>query len=329
MARCLVTGGAGFVGSHLVDALLELGHEVRVLDNFSTGDRWNLLHVAGEIELVEGDLRSFERVLAATTGCELVFHQAALPSVPRSVQDPLTTSAVNVTGTLNVLLAARDAGVRRVVYASSSSVYGSAPLEPKREDLPVAPLSPYGVSKYAGEAYCTSFSEVYGLETVSLRYFGVFGPRQSPISEYSAVIPAFFSAALLGEEAVVFGDGEQCRDFTFVTDVVAANLKAAEVPAASGEAFNVGCGKRTTVNGLLEMISEITGTSIPARYLPPRSGDIRISVADVSKAAAILGHRASVGTREGLARVHEDFLDNPSLLHRIDERRQWLIAGSR
>ena len=231
MSRVLVTGGAGFIGSHLVDALLARGDDVRVLDNFSTGDRRNLLHVAQHIEIVEGDLRSFERVLTAVQGCEVVFHQAALPSVPRSIQDPLSSSEVNVTGTLNVLLAARDAGVRRVVYASSSSVYGStAPTEVKTEDMPVAPLSPYGVAKFAGEAYCSSFHEVYGLETVSLRYFNVFGPRQSPISEYAAVIPNFFAAAFMNERPVVYGDGEQSRDFTYVDNVVAANLAAASAP---------------------------------------------------------------------------------------------------
>src|SRR3954467_14820574 len=262
MSRVLVTGGAGFIGSHLVDALLERGDDVRVLDNFSTGDRRNLLHVAQHIEIVEGDLRSFERVLTAVQGCEVVFHQAALPSVPRSIQDPLSSSEVNVTGTLNVLLAARDAGVRRVVYASSSSVYGStAPREVKREDMPVAPLSPYGVAKFAGEAYCSSFHEVYGLETVSLRYFNVFGPRQSPISEYAAVIPNFFAAAFLAERPVVYGDGEQSRDFTYVDNVVSANLAAASALAAAGQVFNVACGATHSVNSLISHIARLVGRS--------------------------------------------------------------------
>jgi UDP-glucose 4-epimerase len=324
MTRCLVTGGAGFIGSHLVDALLAAGHDVRVLDNFSTGDRRNLMAVAGDIEVVEGDLRSYERAFTATRGCEVVFHQAALPSVPRSVADPLTTSAVNVTGTLNVLLAARDAGTRRVVYASSSSVYGSNSTDVKREDLPVNPLSPYGVSKHAAEGYCVSFSRVYGLESVSLRYFNVFGPRQNPISEYAAVIPNVFSAALLGEDAIVFGDGNQCRDFTFVDDVVAAALIAAEAPEASGEVFNIGRGERTSVNGLIGLVSEITGKPIALRYLPWRPGETRVSVADITKAVSILGYRPRVSVKEGLARVYEDLLADASLVSRIHERRKWV-----
>ncbi len=325
MARCLVTGGAGFIGSHLVEALLERGHDVRVLDNFSTGDRENLLPVAGEIEIVEGDLRSFERVLTATRDCEIVFHQAALPSIPRSIEDPITTTAVNVTGTLNVLLAARDAGVRRVLYASSSSVYGATPVEARTEDLQVAPLSPYGVSKLAGEGYCASFSHVYGLETVCLRYFNIFGPRQSPISEYSAVIPNFLAAAMLDEDPVIFGDGEQSRDFTYVENAIAANLRAAEMAEVRGEVFNVGCGESTTVKALLELTSEITGKPLTARYLRPRSGDLQVSVADISKASSILGYQPSVGLKEGLMRFHAAFVNDGSLLRRIHERSQWLI----
>jgi UDP-glucose 4-epimerase len=295
-----------------------------VLDNFSTGDRRNLMAVASDIEIVEGDLRSFERAFTAVRGCEIVFHQAALPSVPRSVADPLTTSEVNVTGTLNVLLAARDAGTRRVVYASSSSVYGSNSSDVKREDHPVTPLSPYGVSKHAGESYCVSFSRVYGLESVSLRYFNVFGPRQNPISEYAAVIPNVFSAALLGEEAVVFGDGSQCRDFTYVDDVVAACLIAADASAASGEVFNIGRGERTSVNELVDLISEITGTPIKARYLPWRPGEIRVSVAEISKAASVLGYQPSVTVPEGLTRVYRNLLEDDSLVPRIHERRKWV-----
>jgi nucleoside-diphosphate-sugar epimerase len=328
VARCLVTGGAGFIGSNLVDALLDEGHEVRVLDNFSTGDRRNLLHVAGEIEIVEGDLRSFERTLTATRGCEIVFHQAALPSVPRSVQDPLTSSSVNVTGTLNVLLAARDTDVHRVVYASSSSVYGAIRFDVKREDMAVAPLSPYGVAKYAGEAYCASFHEVYGLETVSLRYFNVFGPRQSPISEYAAVIPNFISAALLGESPIIYGDGLQCRDFTFVENVVQANLAAATEDDAAGHVLNIGCGERTTVLSLLAAVSEITGRSIEARHLPPRPGDIRVSVADIEKASRVLGYAPTVDLTEGLRRGHEYFLSDDSLIARIQERRRWMAAAA-
>jgi len=327
VTRVLVTGGGGFIGSHLVDALLEAGHEVRVLDNFATGDRRNLLHVAGDVEIVEGDLRSFERTLRATRGCEVVFHQAALPSVPRSVQDPLTSSSVNVTGTLNVLLSARDTGARRVVFASSSSVYGGTPAEVKREDLPVAPLSPYGVSKYSGEAYCVSFANVYGLETVALRYFNVFGPRQSPISEYAAVIPAFFSSALLGEEPTIYGDGLQCRDFTYVENVVQANLLAAEADGVSGEVFNVGCGSRISVLQLLDAIAEIAaGEPIAARHAEARPGDVRVAIADISKAEERLGYTPAVDLAQGLARVHEYFLSNDTLLPQVHERRQWLAA---
>src|SRR3954453_22748442 len=285
MSKVLVTGGAGFIGSHLVDALLERGDDVRVLDNFSTGDRRNLLHVAQHIEIVEGDLRSFERVFTAVQGCEVVFHEAALPSVPRSVQDPLSSSEVNVTGTLNVLLAARDGGVRRVVYASSSSVYGStAPAEVKREDMPVAPLSPYGVAKFAGEAYCTSFYEVYGLETVSLRYFNVFGPRQSPISEYAAVIPNFFAAAFMNERPIVYGDGEQSRDFTYVDNVVSANLAAASAGGAAGQVFNVACGETHSVNSLITHIARLVGRPLEAIHEVPRVGEVRMSLAGIDKA---------------------------------------------
>jgi nucleoside-diphosphate-sugar epimerase len=328
MSRALVTGGAGFIGSHLVDALLERGDNVRVLDNFSTGDRRNLLHVAQHIEIVEGDLRSFERVLTAVQGCDVVFHEAALPSVPRSIQDPLSSSEVNVTGTLNVLLAARDAGVRRVVYASSSSVYGStAPTEVKREGMPVAPLSPYGVAKFAGEAYCSSFHEVYGLETVSLRYFNVFGPRQSPISEYAAVIPNFFAAAFMDERPLVFGDGEQSRDFTYVDNVVAANLAAAAAPAAAGEAFNVACGETHSVNSLITHIARLVGRPLEPEYRPARLGEVRMSLADISKAQQLLGYAPAIHLEEGLRRAHQCFAEDPALLPEIRERRRWLSVA--
>ena len=325
--KCLVTGGGGFIGSHLVEALLSDGYDVRVLDNFSTGDRKNLLEVAGEIEIVEGDLRSFERVLTATRGCEIVFHQAALPSVPRSVQDPLTSSSVNVTGTLNVLLASRDNDVRRVVYASSSSVYGAIPSEVKSEDLPVAPLSPYGVSKLAGEAYCTSFAEVYGLETVSLRYFNVFGPRQSPISEYAAVIPSFLSAALMEERPTIYGDGEQSRDFTFVANVVQANLLAATVDDLAARVFNVGCGHKITLNRLLASVAEIVEQPLDPVRREARAGDVRVSVADVSRARRELGYEPTVQLHEGLVRTYEHLRLDPSLIPRVRERRQWLAAA--
>jgi UDP-N-acetylglucosamine/UDP-N-acetyl-alpha-D-glucosaminouronate 4-epimerase len=327
MPKVLVTGGAGFIGSHLVDALLRAGHDVRVVDNFSTGERRNLLHVRGEIEIMEGDLRSFERVMAAVRGCELVFHQAALPSVPRSIQDPLTSSEVNVTGTLNVLLAARDAGVRRVVYASSSSVYGAITAKRKREDMRISPLSPYGVTKYAGEAYCSSFMQAYGLETVSLRYFNVFGPRQNPISEYAAVVPAFIAAALMNERPTIYGDGAQSRDFTYVENVVQANLLAARLPEAPGEVFNIGCGESHTVNALLAAVATIAERPLEAAFEPPRVGEVRESTADISKAAATLGYEPAITLSQGLRRTYDGFVADESLIPRIHERRRWLAAS--
>jgi UDP-glucose 4-epimerase len=328
MARTLVTGGAGFIGSHLVDALLERGHAVRVFDNFSTGDRRNLMHVAGDIEIVEGDLRSFERALTAVRGCELVLHEGAMPSVPRSVQDPLTSNATNATGTLNVLLAAREMDVRRVVYASSSSCYGLTPGDVKREDMPITPMSPYGVSKYAGEAYCRSFAEVYGLETVALRYFNVFGPRQNPVSEYAAVVPNFIAAALLGEQATIYGDGEQARDFTYVDNVVSANLAAANAEGIGGETFNIAYGRRSTINELVGLIGDIAGTTIDVHYAPARPGDVRISQADVTKARKRLGYDPQVDLREGLRRTYEHMRTDPSVLPAIHERRRWIAQAT-
>jgi nucleoside-diphosphate-sugar epimerase len=328
VCRTLVTGGAGFIGSNLVDALLEQGHEVRVFDNFSTGERRNLMHVAGDIEIVEGDLRSFERALTAVRGCELVLHQGALPSVPRSVQDPLTSNETNATGTLNVLLAARETEVRRVVYASSSSCYGLTPGEVKREDMLITPVSPYGVSKYAGEAYCRSFSEVYGLETVALRYFNVFGPRQNPVSEYAAVVPNFIAAALLGEPVTIYGDGEQARDFTYIDNVVAANLAAASVDGIGGETFNIAYGRRSTINELVALVGEIAATEMDVRHAPARPGDVRVSQADVTKARERLDYVPNVDLREGLRRTYEHMRADPSLLPAIHERRRWIAQAT-
>jgi UDP-glucose 4-epimerase len=328
MSRCLVTGGGGFIGSHLVDALLDGGHEVRVLDNFSTGDRGNLLHLSADVEILEGDLRSFERVASAASGCDLVFHQAALPSVPRSVQDPSTSNEVNATGTLNVLLAARNAEVQRLVYASSSSVYGATRAEVKHEELAVQPLSPYGVSKYAGEAYCRSFHEVYGLETVALRYFNIFGPRQSPVSEYAAVIPNFFAASLLDEAPVVYGSGEQCRDFTYVANAVQANLKAATAPDVSGKVFNVGGGRRTTVNALLSAVARVVGRPLEPLYLPARAGDVLVSMADISRSQEALGYEVEVDLDKGLSRTYEHFMGDESIIPRLHERRRWIALAS-
>jgi UDP-glucose 4-epimerase len=301
--KTLVTGGAGFIGSNLVRALLDRGDDVRVLDNFSTGRRTNLTGL--EVELVEGELRSYERVHAAVRGSELVFHLGALGSVPRSVQDPLTTNAVNVEGTLNVLLAARDEGVRRVVFASSSSVYGNAPDLPLRETMPPDPISPYGVAKLAAERYCVSFSRVYDFETVVLRYFNVFGPRQDPASQYAAVVPLFITAVRLGEPVLIFDDGEQSRDFTYVDNVVTANLRAAEAEGANGRVFNVSAGTPTTVNELAESIARLLDEPLEKTYLPPRQGDLRNSWADPAEAREVLGWEPHVELEEGLRRTAE------------------------
>jgi nucleoside-diphosphate-sugar epimerase len=301
--RVLVTGGAGFIGSHLVERMLELGHDVVALDNFSTGRRENLAHLLGDIEVVEGDMRSYERVHTAVQDCEVVFHQAALPSVPRSVQDPLTSTEANVTGTLNVLLNARDAGVRRVVFASSSSIYGANPELPKHEAMPVLPLSPYAVSKLAGEGFCRSFAGIYGLDCVALRYFNVFGPRQDPSSQYAAVIPNFITAALAGRAPVVYGDGEQSRDFTYISNVIDANVQALDGGAIAGRVYNIACGERISLNRLLAEIGSLVGADVDATYLEGRAGDVRHSQADISAAERDLGYRPAVLLREGLRRT--------------------------
>lgn len=302
--KALVTGGAGFIGSNLVRELLERGDDVRVLDNFSTGNRANLAEV--DVEVVEGELRSYERVHAAVRGVEVVFHLGAVGSVPRSVQDPLTSSAVNVEGTLNVLLAARDEGVRRVVFSSSTSVYGSSRELPTRESTPPDPISPYGVAKLAAERYCVSFSRVYAsFETVVLRYFNVFGPRQSPFSQYAAVVPLFVTAIAQGEPITIFGDGEQSRDFTYVANVIDATVRAANAEGASGQIFNVGAGSPATVNQVAETIGRILDKPVEKRFAPPRTGDIRDSWADVSEARRVLGYEAGVDLEEGLRRTAE------------------------
>jgi UDP-glucose 4-epimerase len=307
--RVLVTGGAGFIGSNLVRALLARGDDVRVLDNFSTGNRANLAGLADDVELVEGELRSYERVHNAVRGVELVFHLGALGSVPRSVQDPLTSGAVNVEGTLNVLLAARDEGIRRVVFASSSSIYGNQAELPLRETIPPDPISPYGVAKLAAERYCVSFTRVYSsFETVVLRYFNVFGPRQDPRSQYAAVVPLFITAIAAGEPVTIFDDGDQSRDFTYVDNVVAANLLAADAEGASGRIFNVSAGAPSTVNELADTIGRLLDKPVERRYLPPRPGDLRNSWADVSEARDALGFEPSVSLEEGLRRTAEFLL---------------------
>lgn len=312
--RALVTGGGGFIGSHIVERLVTDGHEVRVLDNFATGRRENLAGLVDDMELIEGDIQSYERAHAAVRGCDVVFHQAALPSVPRSVQDPLTSNAVNVIGTLNILLAARDSDVGRVVYASSSSVYGANPTMPKHEALATLPISPYAVAKLAGENYCRSFSEVYGLETVALRYFNVFGRRQDPLSQYSAVIPRFVTMLLRGETPTIFGDGEQSRDFTPVENIVEANLLAASAPGGliNGLACNVALGQQATLNRLYASIRDVVGTTIEPHHTEPRPGDVKHSSADVSLARERLGFEPHVTLDEGLRRCVEHYAQRSS-----------------
>lgn len=303
--KVLVTGGAGFIGSQLVERLLRLGADVRVLDNFSTGHRANLAGLSDDIDVVEGDIQSYERVHNAVRGCDAVLHQAALPSVPRSIADPLTSHATNATGTLNVLLAARDEDVRRLVFASSSSVYGAVEGLPKRESMQTMPISPYGTAKLAAESYCRSFHDVYGLETVALRYFNVFGPRQDPNSEYAAVIPKFIASYAAGRAPTIFGDGEQSRDFTYVDNIVDANLAALNAPGVSGRVYNVACGERITLNGLTDELRGQMGIDIEPVHGPARPGDIPHSLADIGRARDELGYDPKVAFAEGLRRTIE------------------------
>jgi nucleoside-diphosphate-sugar epimerase len=303
MASYLVTGGAGFIGSNIVAELVQRDECVRVLDNFSTGRRENLALLLERIDLIEGDLRDLPTVRRAVEGVDYVLHQAALPSVQRSVDDPLATHAANATSTLHLLTAARDAGVRRVVYASSSSIYGDSPTLPKQEDMRLAPKSPYAVSKLAGEQYCCAFANVYGLETVCLRYFNVFGPRQDPTSQYSAVIPIFITAMLRSEPPTIHGDGHQSRDFTYVSNVVQINLLAATTPGVTGRVFNVACGQRYTLLDLLAALNDILGVHLAPIHTVPRPGDVRHSLAEITAAQEDLGYRAEVDFHEGLRRT--------------------------
>ncbi len=312
-ARYLVTGGAGFIGSNLVRHLLARGETVRVLDNFSTGRRENLEELADRIEVVEGDLRVDDDVRRAMAGVQYVLHLGALGSVSRSVQDPMTTHEVNATGTLRVFIAAREAGVERVVFSSSSSVYGNTPVLPKQEDMTPTPLSPYALSKLSGEHHARLFHTLFGLRTYSLRYFNVFGPRQNPKSQYAAVIPLFVDALRAGQAPIIYGDGEQTRDFTFVDDVIAANLACCTAPdAAAGGVFNVAWGNRISVKELARRIGQMLGREIPPVHQAPRAGDVRDSQADATRAHTLLGWQPRVPFADGLQRTVEWFLQGPA-----------------
>jgi len=314
MANYLVTGGAGFIGSHIVEALLREGHSVRVFDNFSTGTQANIHFVrqaliaegvdcSQTLDIFEGDIRSYHLVQDAVAGIDYVIHQAALPSVPRSVRDPLTSNDVNVSGTLNVLYAAKEAGVTRLVNASSSSVYGNAPTLPKVESMQPQPRSPYAVSKLSAEKYCQVFFEMYDLETVSLRYFNVFGPRQDPNSHYSAVIPRFIRSALKGDPLTVHGDGLQSRDFTYVANVVQANLLACTAPGAGGAVVNASCGGRYTLLDVISAIQNLSDTQVQVVHFPSRVGDVKDSQADIAAAERFLGYKPVIGFEEGFKRT--------------------------
>jgi nucleoside-diphosphate-sugar epimerase len=299
MASYLVTGGAGFIGSHLSEELVRRGHRVRVADNLSTGKRRNLDHIPG-VEFMEGDLADMSFATRVVQGMDFVLHQAAIPSVPRSVKDPITSNRANIDSTLNVLVAARDAGVKRLVFAGSSSEYGNTPTLPKREDMPTSPLSPYALQKVMGSEYCRMFTRLYGFETVVIRYFNVFGPRQDPSSPYSGVISVFSTALIEGRQPTIYGDGGQTRDFTYVANVVDGVLRACTAPNAPGEAINVACGIRISLNDLLAVMNDIVGTKLQPIYKEERAGDVRDSQADISKAKDLLGYTPIVSLEDGL-----------------------------
>jgi UDP-glucose 4-epimerase len=298
----LVTGGAGFIGSNIVEELLKKGQRVRVLDNFATGKRENLFAFKEDanFELIEGDLRSFHTVRSAVKSIDYILHQGALPSVPRSIEDPLTTNDVNILGTLNILEAAKEFGIKRVVYASSSSIYGDSETLPKTETMPVDPLSPYALSKYTAERYCRIFTKIYGLETVSLRYFNVFGPNQDPTSQYSAVIPKFIRLICAGQKPTIYGDGSQSRDFTHISNTVAANLLACTAVGVAGQVFNIACGERYTLAQLVETINRISGTKTAPIFTGTRTGDVKHSLADIAMAEKKLGFKVITRFEQGL-----------------------------
>jgi len=306
----LVTGGAGFIGSHLVHRLVERGDRVRVLDDFSTGKRENLAPVSGDIDLVEGDIADAETCGRACEGVAIVFHEAARPSVPSSVADPVASHRANADGTFNMLMAARDAGVKRLIYAASSSAYGESPTLPKVESMPTDPLSPYAVQKLMGEQYCKVFAQCYGLQTLAIRYFNVFGPRQDPASQYAAAIPAFVTAILKGEPPTIYGDGEQTRDFTHIDNVVEANFLAADVAETRGQTVNVACGEHVTVNQIIAKINELTGNSVQPVYVDPRPGDIKHSWADIRLSEQVIGFKPIVSFADGLTRAIEWYKEN-------------------
>ncbi len=310
MSIFLVTGGAGFIGSHIAEALVNRGMKVRVIDNFSTGLRKNISHLLDKIEFVEDDIRDLDVCRRIMEDVSVVLHQAAVPSVPRSVEDPLTSHTANVDGTFNLLLAARDAGVKRFVYAASSSAYGDTEILPKYEKILPQPKSPYAVNKLVGEYYCKVFYDCFGLQTISLRYFNVFGPRQNPKSQYAAAIPAFVTAILEDRPPTVFGDGEQSRDFTYIENVVEANLLAAGAPEVHGEVVNIACGQSVTVNEIIRKVNELLKKDIKPVYTDPRPGDVKHSLADISLAKEIIGYEPKVYFDEGLKRAIDWYKEN-------------------
>jgi UDP-N-acetylglucosamine/UDP-N-acetyl-alpha-D-glucosaminouronate 4-epimerase len=310
MATYVVTGGGGFIGSHIVEELLRRHETVKLIDNFSTGKRANVDAFKNQAEIIEFDIAEAKNLVELFKGADYVIHQAAIPSVPKSILDPVTSHRSNVNGTLNVLIAARDAGVKRVVYASSSSLYGDSPTLPKHEEMMPKPLSPYGAQKLFGEMYCQVFTRSYGLETVALRYFNVFGPRQDPSSPYSGVLALFIPAVLQDRRPTIHGDGLQSRDFTYVQNVVEANLLACTVPGVGGQVFNIARGDRITVNSILQQINKITGKDVSPIYSEPRSGDIKHSQADITRAREHLGYEAAISFEEGLRRTIEWYRAN-------------------